>query len=126
MLGSDESISINTFTLVNPEFDKVIGFSDGLNLSSEETLENVGQVTHIELVMEVSSGLSELGRHISVEGESRLNHGYHLLRDSSLELGEMLEHEGGVDGVEGVGLREVNGKEPEPTLEEKCLSMKAE
>jgi hypothetical protein len=117
MFGRHESISVNTFTLVNPEFDKVVGFLDSLDLGGEKTLENVGQMTHVELVMEVSSGLSELGRHISVEGKSRFDHGYHLLGDSSLELGEMLEHEGGVDGVKGVGLREVNGKEPEPTLE---------
>jgi hypothetical protein len=67
--------------------------------------------------MEVSSSLSELSRDISVESESLLNNRYNLLRDSSLKFGEMLLHECRVDRVEGVGFREVNGKEPEPSLE---------
>jgi len=95
---------------VNPKFYEVVGLFDGFDLGSEQSLEDVGQVTHVELVMEVSRSLSEFGRHFSVELKGRLDDRHNLLGDSSLELGEMLEHEGRVDGVQGVGLGEVDGK----------------
>jgi hypothetical protein len=67
--------------------------------------------------MEVSGGLSEFERDFVVKLEGLLDDGPYMLRDGSLELGEMLVHEGGVDGVEGGSFGEVDGQEPEPTLE---------
>jgi hypothetical protein len=52
---------------VKPELDKNIGFLNGLLLGDEETLENVGQVTHIEFVMEVDGSLTEILFNVSVK-----------------------------------------------------------
>lgn len=75
---------------MNPHLYELVGLLNSLDLGSQETLENVGQVTHIELVMEVSSSLSELLGNFIVELESGLDNGDNLLGDGSLELGEML------------------------------------
>jgi hypothetical protein len=60
VLSTHKTITIHTLRLVEPKFDKVIWFLDGFGSCLEETLENVGQVTNIEFVMEVSSSLSEI------------------------------------------------------------------
>ena len=108
MIRADKSISVNTFTLVNPHLYELIGLLNSLDLGSQETLENVGQVTHIELVMEVRCGLSELHGHFVVELKCLLDHGSNMLGNGSLELSEMLVHERRVDGVEGSSLGEVD------------------
>jgi hypothetical protein len=113
---ADESVSIDTLALVDPQADEVIRFLDSLDLCSQETLEHVGQVTHVELVMEVSRSFTELLGHLVVELESLLNDGSDLLADSSLELDVMLEHESTVDGVQRRGLGEVDSQKPEPSL----------
>jgi hypothetical protein len=74
-------------------------------------------VTHVEFVVEVGSGLSELSRHFIMEGQSLLNNSADLLTHGSLELLEMLSHESTVDSVQRVAFREVNSQKPEPSLE---------
>jgi len=117
VVSGDETITVDTLGLVKPQLDKVIGFLDGLGLGDEETLENVGQMTHIELIMEVEGGLSEGGLNTAVEGQSRLDDGGDQLLDGALELAEVLVQEGSEDGVQGGLLGEWNGNNPEPSLE---------
>jgi hypothetical protein len=74
-------------------------------------------VTHVEFVVEVGGGLSELSRHFVMEGQGLLNNSADLLTHGSLELLEMLSHESTVDSVQRVAFREVNSQEPEPSLE---------
>jgi hypothetical protein len=102
---------------VNPQFHKVLSFLNSLRLGGENTLEHVSQVTHVELVVEVSGGLSELHSHLVVELQGLLDDRSNLLTHGALELLEMLGHESTVDRVQGVAFREVNGQKPEPTLE---------
>jgi len=119
VIGVDESITIDSLSLVHPKFDEHVGFLDDLLLSVEETLEDVGQVTNIELVVEVGSCLSELLGHcdITMELQGSLNHEWNLLKDGRLELGEMLGEVSRVDGTQGGVLGHTHGEEPEMSLE---------
>jgi len=45
---------------MDPHAYKIQWFLDSLRLSVENTLEDISQVTNIELIMEVSGSLSEL------------------------------------------------------------------
>lgn len=57
---ADKSITIDSLGLVDPQSNELIRLLDSLGLGIEETLEHVGQVTNIELIMEVLGSLSEL------------------------------------------------------------------
>jgi hypothetical protein len=59
VLRADETISIDSFTFVCPEHYQMIRFLDGLLTSLEHSLHHVGQVTHIELIVEVDGSLLE-------------------------------------------------------------------
>jgi len=52
---------------VHPESDKVVRLLDGLWLGVQQTLEHISQVTNVELVVEVGSGLSETSHDILVQ-----------------------------------------------------------
>jgi hypothetical protein len=69
VLEVNESITIDSLSLVHPKFDEHVRFLDDLLLGIEETLEDIGQVTHIELVMEVGSSLSEFLGHFNITVE---------------------------------------------------------
>lgn len=101
---------------MNPHLNEVIRLLDDLGLGNEETLEDVGEVTHVELVVEVGGSLSEVLLDLTMEGQSGLNDGDDLLLDGTLELGEVLAHEGVIDGEQRGLLRERNCKGPEVTL----------
>lgn len=73
MFSVDETITVNTFGLVNPQFDEHVRFLDSILFGDEETLENVGQVTDVELVMEVNGSLSECALNFRVQLESGLD-----------------------------------------------------
>lgn len=51
--GADQTITIDALTLMSPKLNQVVGLLDGLVASLQDTLEDVGQMTHIELVMEI-------------------------------------------------------------------------
>jgi hypothetical protein len=93
----DEPISIDALSLVNPQLYELVGLTDGLGLRIEETLEHVGQVADIELVVEVLSGLAEGTSHLRVEVQGRLDDELYLLMDRGLELAKMLTKVGAVD-----------------------------
>jgi hypothetical protein len=59
ILCVDKPISKDSLRLMHPKFDEVVGFLDGLGLGSEQTLEYVGEMSDIELIMEVDGGLLE-------------------------------------------------------------------
>ena len=59
VLRADETITVNSLTLVRPEHHHVIWLLDGLLTSLKHTLHHVGQVTHIELIVEVDGCLLE-------------------------------------------------------------------
>ena len=69
----DKSITIDSLGLMDPEFDKVVWLFDSVWLSVKQSLEHVGQMTHIELIMEVLSGLSEVSLDLRVKGKSSLD-----------------------------------------------------
>jgi hypothetical protein len=53
---------------MDPEADEILRLLDSILFSLKETLEYIGQVTDIELVMEVLGSLSELELHITEQG----------------------------------------------------------
>jgi len=73
VLGVDQTITVDTFGLVDPQFDKHVGFLDAILSGDKETLEDVGQVTDVELVVEVLSGLTEGTLDITVQLEGGLD-----------------------------------------------------
>jgi hypothetical protein len=88
--GADKSVSINTLALVDPHANEVVRLLDGFNFGSQETLENVSQMTNIELVVEVCCSFTELHCNLVVELQGLLNNGSNLFTDGSLELYVML------------------------------------
>jgi len=67
VIGIDESITIDSFGLMNPKLYKVIWLLDGFSLGSQKTLENIGQMSDCELIMEVLGGLSEVSDNFIME-----------------------------------------------------------
>lgn len=74
-------------------------------------------MSDVELVMEVSSCLSEVSLDFSVQVKSCLNDWDNLFLNGSLELGEMLSEESVIDSEERGLFWEWNGKSPEMPLE---------
>jgi hypothetical protein len=66
---------------VYPQSDEVVGLLDCLLLGSEETLEDIGQVPNIELIMEVLGGLPEVSLHFCEQLQSTLDNWTDLLLD---------------------------------------------
>jgi hypothetical protein len=60
MFSIDESITIDSFGFMHPKFDKVVWFGNGFLFRLEKTLEDVGQMSDVEFIMEVLGGLSEV------------------------------------------------------------------
>lgn len=69
----DKSITIDSLRLMDPEFHKVIWLFDSIWLSVKQSLEHVSQMTHIELIMEVLGGLSEVSLNLGVKSKSSLD-----------------------------------------------------
>jgi len=102
---------------VKPQLDKLIWLLDGLGFSNEQTLENVGQVAHVELIVEVQGSLTESLFNLAVNGQSRLDDWCNQLLNSSLKLAKMFVEEGCENSVEGGLFGEGNCDNPEPSLE---------
>ena len=58
---------------MHPKFDEVVGFLDGLLLGSEQTLEYVGEMSDIELIMEVLGSFSEFELNVTEQLEGGLD-----------------------------------------------------
>ena len=97
----DESISIDTFTLVHPKSSQIVWFLDGLEFGLEKTLEDIGQMTNIEFIVEVDGSLSEVSLDFALEIEGCLDHTSDTILDGALELAEVLVHEGTEDCEQG-------------------------
>jgi len=52
---------------VDPELHEVVWLLDGLKLGCEQPLEHIGQMSHVELIMEVLGGLSEASLYLLME-----------------------------------------------------------
>lgn len=102
---------------MHPHLNEVVRLLNGLGLRNKKTLEDIGQVTYVELVVEVNGCLSEVLLNFSVKCEGSLNDRHDLFLDGTLELGEVLAHEGVVDSEQRSLLWERNGKGPEVTLQ---------
>lgn len=92
-----ESVTVDTLSLVHPQLDQFLGLLDSLNLGIEQTLEHVGQVTNVELVVEVLRSLTELTGDLTVQGQSCLDNDLHLLVDRGLKFAEVLAKISAID-----------------------------
>ena len=97
----DKSISIDTFALVYPKSSQVVWFFDGLKFGLQKTLEDIGQMTNIEFVVEVDGSLSEVSLDLTLEIEGCFDHTSNAILDGALELAEVLVHEGTEDCEQG-------------------------
>jgi hypothetical protein len=93
----DKSISIDTFTLVHPKSSQIVWFFDGLKFGLQKTLEDIGQMTNIEFIVEVDGSLSKVSLYFTLEIEGCLDHTGNAILDGALELAEVLVHEGTED-----------------------------
>ena len=100
VLGADKSITVDTFTLVSPQLDQMIGLLDCFGAGLKHTLHDVGQMTHIELIMEVNRCLLEISFDFSMQVERSLDHLRHELLHIGLILAEMFVQEGTEDSEE--------------------------
>jgi hypothetical protein len=74
---------------MDPKSNEVIWLLDLLLFCRKKTLEYIGQMSAVELVMEVLSSLLEASINLGVERKSSFNDRTNFSLDSSLELGEM-------------------------------------
>ena len=93
VLWADQTITVDTLTLVSPQLNQVVRLLDGLWGSSEHTLEDCSQVTDIEFVMEVDGGLLERSFNFRMQVLGTLNHERDQLLHVSLVRMEMLVEE---------------------------------
>lgn len=80
-------------------------------------MEHIRKVTHVELVVEVLCSFTEFRLNLILGGNRGLDNWSNLLVDSSLKLGEVLVHEGAVDGGERTGFWEDDVCSPEVALQ---------
>lgn len=83
-----------------PQSDEVIWLLDSILLGLKQTLEHIGQVTYVELIMEVLSSLSELQLDISEQWEGALHDGVNQFRNGYFETLEMLLQVSQINGWE--------------------------
>lgn len=117
MLGANKTITIDALTLVSPQLNKVVRLLDGFLVRLEHTLHDIGQVTHIEFVVEVNGSLLESALHLSVQLQGSLDHDGNQLLHRRLILAEVLVEEGTEDGKERLRLGELDSAQEEVTLQ---------
>jgi hypothetical protein len=59
MIGGYKSITVCSLTFVDPQLDHFLWLDELDWIGQQNTLENVGQVSQVELVMEVNGSFSE-------------------------------------------------------------------
>lgn len=81
-------------------------------------LEDVGEVSQVEDVVELDSGGEEGGGDALVQGQGQLDQGGAALLQGSAEAlsFQVLRQDGGVDGAQGLGSRKRQGKDREVAL----------
>ncbi len=97
VLWADKTITIDTFTLVSPQLHQMVRFLDCFLAGLKHTLHDVGQMTHIELIMEVNGCLLEIPFDFTMQVECSLNHVRHKLLHIGLILAEVFVQEGTED-----------------------------
>jgi len=85
----DKSITVNSLGFMDPKFNEIIWLFNSFLLGVEESLEDIGQMTNIELIMEILSSLSEVSLNFRVKCECGLDNWANFCRDGTLELAEM-------------------------------------
>jgi len=116
VLWADQSISIDSLALVSPKLHKVIRLLDSFMSSLKDTLEHVGEMTHIELIMEVDRSLLERSLDFLVQVEGSLNHHSYQLLHRALILGEVLVEECTENREQRLLLWELNRTQEEMAL----------
>jgi len=117
MCVTDKSITINSLSFVNPKFDEIIWLFDCLLFGCEKSLEDIGQMTNIEFIMEILGSLSEVSFNFLMKRQCSFDDWSNLLLNCSLEFTEMLVQVSHVNCGEGRLLWETNSKQPEMSLE---------
>jgi len=56
----NQPVTVDTFALVHPQLDQGVSLFNSLGLGGKEPLKDVGEMAHVELVVEVGRGLAEL------------------------------------------------------------------
>ena len=117
MLLVYKSVSINALTLVYPKSCEIVWLFYSINFGLEETLEDIGQVTDIKLIVEVNGSLPEISFYFILEIESCFNHTSNAILDCALEFSKVLVHEGTENCEQGRCFWELNSSCPEMALE---------
>lgn len=81
-----KSISIHAFTFVEPEVNQLFSMHEILRMGLEQTLKDVGEVSHVEFVVEIRRRFAEIVA--DLRNEARLGRGlieqaHKILRDNS-------------------------------------------
>lgn len=116
VLHGDETVTVDSFTLVDPELDDLVGSLELGGLGNQQALEHTGDVSQVELVMEVDSGLSEGLADVGMQSQSRLDESGHLFLHLGLEVLQVTLQEGVVDDEERFIIGHVDGNQPEMSL----------
>lgn len=106
VIVSDKSVSLNSLRFVHPEFSDLLGVLELVRSSLQDSLEYTGQVTDVELVVEVSSSLLELVAHFLVENQCRFAQTLSLISNVLVERLEVVAYKGLVDSDQGLVVRQ--------------------
>jgi len=68
ILSRDETITVGTLALVDPELNEFIGLGKLVWIGEKKSLENIGHVSQVKLVVEVDGCFSEIRSNSLMEG----------------------------------------------------------
>lgn len=75
---------------MHPEFGDLLGLLEHIDLGLQHALEDSGQVTDVELLVEVEGGLLELVAHVLVQNKRILAEAFCLVQHVFVEHLEMV------------------------------------
>ena len=116
MFHRNQSITVDSFRFVDPEFDEFFRILELVRLSQEQALEDTRKMSNVEFVMEVDGSLSERGNDSLMEVKSSLDDELSLFLDVRLEFLEVTKHESVVNSEQGGLFRERYSTGPEMSL----------
>ena len=84
---------------MKPKFDKLVRFFNCFLFSNKKALENIGQVTNVELIVEVERSFTEVSFDFRMELQGLLNNRRYQFLDGALEFAEVFVEVGCENGV---------------------------
>eukprot|EP00968_Pinguiococcus_pyrenoidosus_P017453 scaffold1741_cov262-Pinguiococcus_pyrenoidosus.AAC.6 len=118
VFGGHQTVAVHALAFVQPQMHKLAGFGvEHRRRRHQQTLEDVAQVSDVELVVEVLRRFAEALRHLRVKAQRRLDHVVLKALDVFGEVLQVPAQQRLVDGQQRHGARQPDGERGEPALQ---------